>query len=131
MDVARYCGVSRLGIATAFLALFPFGVPMAEQPARTIHIENPLAGRADLVDEGRSLFNQYCSHCHGPNAVQGERPRDLRRLDIRYGEKASTVFYETVSTGRLDVGMPVWKGILSDEVLWRIFTYLQTVQTQP
>jgi len=104
---------------------------MAEQPARTIHIENPLAGRADLVDEGRSLFNQYCSHCHGPNAVQGERPRDLRRLDTRYGEKASTVFYETVSTGRLDVGMPVWKGVLSDEVLWRIFTYLQTVQTQP
>jgi len=50
---------------------------------------------------------------------------------IRYGDNASTVFYETVTMGRMDVGMPVWKGILTDEVLWRIFTYLQTVQTQP
>jgi len=104
---------------------------MAEQPTRTVQFENPFAGPPDLIEEGRSLFNQYCSHCHGPNAVQGERPRDLRRLNIRYGDKASTIFYETVSTGRLDVGMPVWKGVLSDEGLWRIFTYLQTVQTQP
>lgn len=104
---------------------------MAGQPTRIVQIENPFAGRTDLVDEGRSLFNQYCSHCHGPNAVQGERPRDLRRLNIRYGDKASTIFYETVNTGRADMGMPVWRGVLTDEVLWRIFTYLQTVQTQP
>ena len=129
--MSRYWGVGWLGIATALLALLPFSVPRAEQSTRTTHVENPFAGRADLVEEGRSLFNQYCSHCHGPNAVQGERPRDLRRLYIRYGENASTVFYETVSTGRMDMGMPVWKGILTDDVLWRMFTYLQTVQTQP
>lgn len=41
------------------------------------------------------------------------------------------MFYQTVSHGRLDKGMPVWKGVLSDEALWRIFTYLQTVQTTP
>jgi len=37
--VARYCGVSRLGIATAFLACF-LSESNGEQPARTIHIEN-------------------------------------------------------------------------------------------
>ena len=63
--------------------------------------------------------------------MQGLRPRDLRRLNIRYGDKASTVFYETVNTGRMDVGMPVWKGVLSDNVIWRIYTFLQSVQTQP
>jgi len=131
MNLIRYPAAIWLSIASVFLALLPFEVPRAEQPVRTIQIENPFAGRVDLVAEGRSLFNQYCSHCHGPNAVQGERPRDLRRLDIRYGDKASSVFYETVSTGRMDLGMPVWKGVLTDDVLWRIFTYLQTVQTQP
>ncbi len=131
MNLTGCRGTSWLVGVTALLALLPFGVPRAEQPTGTIQIENPFAGRTDLVEEGRSLFNQYCSHCHGPNAVQGERPRDLRRLYIRYGNKASTVFYETVSTGRIDMGMPVWKGILSDDVLWRMFTYLQTVQTQP
>jgi len=36
-----------------------------------------------------------------------------------------------MSRGRPDKGMPVWKDVLSDDVLWRIFTYLQTVQTEP
>jgi len=94
-------------------------------------ITNPFEGRGDLVEEGRGLFNQYCSHCHGPNAIQGERPRDLRRLKVRYGQEAPQAFYQAVSHGRADKGMPVWKGVLSDETLWRIFTYLQTVQTPP
>ncbi len=92
---------------------------------------NPYEGRSDLVPEGKSLFNQYCSHCHGPNAQQGERPRDLRRLKIRYGHDAISVFYTTTNNGRMDKGMPPWRGVLSDDVTWRIFTYLQTMQTTP
>jgi mono/diheme cytochrome c family protein len=92
---------------------------------------NPFEGKQDIVPEGNSLFNQYCSHCHGPNAVQGERPRDLRRLKIRYGDDAIAVFYKTVNNGRLDKGMPVWKGVLADDTLWKIFTFLSSVQTQP
>jgi polar amino acid transport system substrate-binding protein len=92
---------------------------------------NPYAGRTELLPEGKSLFNQYCSHCHGPNAVQGERPRDLRRLKIRYKDNAIAVFYKTINEGRMDKGMPPWKGIISDDVMWRIFTYLDSVQTQP
>jgi mono/diheme cytochrome c family protein len=90
-----------------------------------------LSGRADVIDEGRSLFNQYCAHCHGTNAYQGERPRDLRRLTLRYGHEAPRVFYETVTKGKLDKGMPVWKPALSDDALWQIFTFLETVQTPP
>jgi mono/diheme cytochrome c family protein len=99
-----------------------------DSPARPT---NPYDGRTDLVPEGKGLFNQYCSHCHGPNAVQGERPRDLRRLRIRYGDDAIAVFYTTINNGRMDKGMPVWKGVLSEDVMWRIFTFLQSVQTQP
>jgi hypothetical protein len=36
-----------------------------------------------------------------------------------------------VSKGRLDKGMPVWKTVLSDEMLWQVFTFLETVQTPP
>jgi mono/diheme cytochrome c family protein len=57
-----------------------------------------------VVDEGRSLFNQYCAHCHGTNAYQGERSRDLRRLKLRYQAQASRIFYETVSNGRMEKG---------------------------
>jgi len=91
---------------------------------------NPYSGNAEVAKEGASLFNQYCSHCHGPWAEQGERPRDLRRLRIRYGDDAISMFYTTVNNGRLDKGMPVWKGVLPEQVLWKIYTFLETVQVE-
>ncbi len=116
-------------VAAAMLALSSMDARTAEPGGAAL--SNPLEGRSDLVDEGRGLFNQYCSHCHGPNAIQGERPRDLRRLKLRYGREAPKVYSETVNRGRLDKGMPVWKDVLTEDALWRIFTYLQTVQTEP
>jgi polar amino acid transport system substrate-binding protein len=117
--------VSRAAMAAA-LAL-----ACAMSSAEDARPVNPFEGKAEIVPEGNSLFNQYCAHCHGPNAQQGERPRDLRRLKIRYGDDAIAVFYKTVSTGRMEKGMPVWKGVLSDEVLWKIFTFLASIQSEP
>ena len=91
-------------------------------------LANPFEGREDLIPEGKTLFNVHCSHCHGPNAIQGERPRDLRRLAKRYGADMPSAFYKTATTGRADKGMPNWTGVLEDEQLWKIFTFLQTVQ---
>jgi len=127
----------RLGLTSSAsigaLALLALGLwhrgPVGEVTAAAV--TNPFEGRGDLLENGRSLFNQYCSHCHGPNAVQGERVRDLRRLTIRYGAEAPQVFIQTTSVGRPDKGMPVWKGVLTEEVLWRIYTYLQSVQMTP
>ena len=101
----------------------------AEEKAAT-GIKNPHEGKTELVEEGKSLFNQYCSHCHGPDAVQGERPRDLRRLTRRYGDGATELFYTTINNGRMDKGMPVWKGVLPEDTMWRIYTFLQSVQAQ-
>jgi mono/diheme cytochrome c family protein len=91
---------------------------------------NPYSGNTEVAKEGGSLFNQYCSHCHGQWADQGERPRDLRRLRLRYGDDAASTYFTTVHNGRMEKGMPVWKGVLSDDVLWRIYTFLETVQAE-
>lgn len=106
------------------------GAARAAEEKATAGIKNPHEGKAELVEEGKSLFNQYCSHCHGPDAVQGERPRDLRRLKRRYGDGATELFYTTINNGRMDKGMPVWKGVLDEDVMWRIYTFLQSVQAQ-
>lgn len=116
----------RRAAVVAALALICFAA--AAQDERPV---NPFAGKQEAIAEGNSLFNQYCSHCHGPNAVQGERPRDLRRLKIRYGDDAIAVFYKTVTNGRMEKGMPVWKGVLPEETMWKIFTFLSSIQTQP
>jgi len=118
-----------VGGLAAVLCLAAAAAAAAENTAGPI--ANPFEGRADVIDEGRSLFNQYCAHCHGTNAHQGERPRDLRRLKLRYGSQAPRIFYEAVSNGRLEKGMPVWKSVLGEDMLWRIFTFLETVQTPP
>jgi mono/diheme cytochrome c family protein len=110
------------------MALMPAIATSDDAAAR---LANPFEGRAEVIPEGKSLFNQYCSHCHGPDAVQGERPRDLRRLNIRHRNDAIVVFYNTTNNGRMDKGMPVWKGILSEEVMWKIYTFLSSIQTQP
>lgn len=40
------------------------------------------------------------------------------------------MFSTTVTNGRLEKGMPVWKGVLSDEVLWKIYAFPETVQVE-
>ncbi|MDP6953420.1 MAG: c-type cytochrome [Alphaproteobacteria bacterium] len=89
---------------------------------------NPFSGDEEIVSEGRTLFNIHCSHCHGPNAAQGERPRDLRRLTLRYREKVNQVYLTTAMNGRPEKGMPPWSEVLEEEALWKVFTFLETVQ---
>ena len=91
-------------------------------------VTNPFSGREDIATEGRTLFNVHCSHCHGPNAAQGERRRDLRRLKRRYRDDMPAVFLKTAWNGRPEKGMPSWREIFAEEELWKIFTFLETVQ---
>jgi mono/diheme cytochrome c family protein len=118
----------------SMLAVF-FGLPSAVRYARAddtaVAAKNPYDGDAGRAAAGRGLFNQYCAHCHGPNAVSPDPPRDLRRLKRRYAENMANVFRFTVTHGRPDKGMPNWTGRLDDETLWTIFTFLQTVQAEP
>ena len=129
MGSKSWDSAARCAIAAAAIALV--SVTTASAAETTAPPTNPYEGNSELVPEGKSLFNQYCSHCHGPDAIQGERPRDLRRLRIRYGDNAIGVFYATINEGRVEKGMPPWKGVLKEDVIWRIFTFLSTVQTQP
>jgi len=118
----------RTAAALACAASLGVFVAMGAAAAGEDAVANPFEGQADIVPEGKTLFNVNCSHCHGPNAIQGERPRDLRRLRKRYGERMPTVFLTTAHNGRPDKGMPSWEGVIEDETLWKIFTFLETVQ---
>lgn len=87
-----------------------------------------IAQPAGDAREGREAFNQYCYHCHGSDGVQGERARDLRRLTKRYGDERRAVFLKTMAEGRVDKGMPSWRGVLSDERLAEVWAFLETIQ---
>jgi polar amino acid transport system substrate-binding protein len=91
----------------------------------------PYRGDTARAADGKSLFNQYCAHCHAPNAISPDPPRDLRRLKARYGDRMAEVFLFTVTHGRADKGMPNWQGVLDEQSLWTIFSFLQSVQNEP
>jgi polar amino acid transport system substrate-binding protein len=95
----------------------------AGKPAQVSTVDSAAA-----VKEGRSLFNQTCAHCHGPDAATGQSERNLRRLRARYGDDMPNVFRSTVMNGRPDKGMPVWGEVLDEKTIDRIYDYLVTVQ---
>jgi len=89
------------------------------------------AARAEkpaTIEEGHSLFNQTCAHCHGPDASTGLPERNLRHLRARYGDDMHSVFETTVMNGRPDKGMPVWSGVLDAKTIESIYRYLETIQ---
>jgi mono/diheme cytochrome c family protein len=90
---------------------------------------NPLAGNQAAIAEGRSWFRAVCALCHGINADGvGERGA---AADLRVFNKGFKRFVETVKNGR-DVPnraakMPPWGGALSDQQIYQIGAYLETL----
>lgn len=87
----------------------------------------PASSSADAA-AGQKIFNGTCGHCHGPDAVQSERRINLRLLHHRYGDQMDEVFHTTVTNGRPSKGMPVWKGVFSEDDFAKILAFLKTVQ---
>ena len=98
----------------------------------------PAAGKATsasgdgaVIDEGRSLFNIHCSHCHAPNAVNPDPRTDLRRLRRRYGEDMPRVSTRRSPKAGPPTACPPWKAALSEEAIGKILTFLESVQREP
>jgi ABC-type amino acid transport substrate-binding protein len=95
-----------------------------------VKIKANAGGTPADIKEGKKLFNAVlgCSHCHGPDAKASEKPVDLRRLRIRYGDKADEVYREAVLKGREDDGMPAWEAFISADEMAKIKTFIDSVQ---
>jgi mono/diheme cytochrome c family protein len=96
---------------------------LAQAPAQPGKSEPAVDGA-----RGRELFNSNCGHCHGTNAESPESRTDLRRLRKRYGAQMEEVFETTVHNGRPDKGMPLWKGVLSEDDIAGIKVFVLSVQ---
>lgn len=90
---------------------------------------------------GASGYNQNCARCHGLEAISGGIAPDLRKLDEECTSLADALkknacfkevndyFMGTARRGRTRDGrvyMPPFEGMLSQEALWAIKTYLES-----
>lgn len=107
---------------------------------------NPYSGNPTAIEIGSSGFNQNCARCHGLEAISGGIAPDLRKLDNECaGMKDKTAqdacvkdnddyMITTVRHGRTRNGavyMPPFEGILSQEAMWAIKSYLESKREKP
>lgn len=90
---------------------------------------------------GTSAYNQNCARCHGLEAISGGIAPNLRKIDgdcmgmadeakkLACYKETDEFFIGTVRRGRVRDGrvyMPPFEGILNQEAIWSIKTYLET-----
>ena len=89
--------------------------------ARPVPAPPALEATKEQVDQGRALYTQYCSLCHGGGAISGGSVPDLRHMDAETRE----YFVGIVLGGmREEKGMPIFVDRLSIEQTNAIYAYL-------
>ncbi len=89
---------------------------------------NPYRGNPKAIEIGKSAYNQQCARCHGIGAVSGGLAPDLRFLEK--GDEGDKAFLPPMRHGVYRDGrtmMPKYEGILSQEAIWAIRSWLETV----
>src|SRR5579871_2067006 len=108
----------RFGRAAAFaaLAIMLMAIPAVQRA--TAQQEAPAQAR---VDEGKAVYAEKCSHCHGPGMLNaGTITPDLRRFpDDR--ER----FVITVKQGKNN-RMPPWGDVLKDDDIAALWAYVSS-----
>lgn len=108
--------------------------------------ENPFRTDEQAIRIGTSAYNQNCARCHGLEAISGGIAPDLRKLDnecasLKEAAKKSACVKEiddyylsTVRRGRSRNGavyMPPFEGVMNQEAIWSIKSYLETRRDKP
>ena len=89
---------------------------------------NPYRKDKTAIRIGDSAYNQNCARCHGLGAVSGGIAPDLRYLPL--GDEGDEVFLQRIRKGAVRDGrvyMPPFEGTLSQEAMWAIRTWVETV----
>jgi len=93
---------------------------------------NPLAGNADDIANGRKAFGSYCMVCHGLDGQNTGVPFADRMAPPVPSLSTQSVqkytdgqLHSIIKNGIYPSGMPAAKGILNDEEIWEIVTYIR------
>jgi cytochrome c-550 PedF len=89
---------------------------------------NPYRGNAVAIKIGEAAYGAQCARCHGVGAVSGGMAPDLRSMPL--GDEGDAAFLPPTRSGvhRNDrTMMPKYEGIVSQEGMWAIRSWLETV----
>ncbi len=114
-------------------------VERPEPPEEFAGLTNPLAGDAQAIAEGAKLYQANCSSCHGASgqgdgpAAGGLEPKP-RNLAMEQSSLDDAYLFWRISEGGLMEPfrsvMPAWKGLLDEQQIWQIISFLRTLPPQ-
>lgn len=105
-------------------------------PEDYLGLANPLKKDDATLEEGKSLYQANCSSCHG---IGGEgdgpasggldpKPQNLAESQSRLSD--DYLFWRISEGGLMEPFnslMPAWKGLLNDDQIWQVITYVRTM----
>jgi mono/diheme cytochrome c family protein len=118
------------GVDSSSVAPDNFGSPVTAPPDYAGK-SNPFG--SDAAVAGAVIFKTNCATCHGDNGLGDgptsqslePRPANLVALNQRVGDD---FLYWRISTGVQGTAMPAWKGILSDDQIWDVISYIRALK---
>jgi mono/diheme cytochrome c family protein len=104
-------------------------------PADADTKKSPLQVDAKVVAMGKSVFKDKCVKCHGQGGLgdgPDADPEHREDMDLTNPKRADrnsdgVVFYK-VSNGRKRPKMPAFKEELSEQQVWSVVAYVQTLR---
>jgi mono/diheme cytochrome c family protein len=104
---------------------------LAPVPVDYAGLKNPLGPGA--AAKGAEVFQTNCEMCHGPqghgDGPAGQslnpKPRNLAELQTKAGDD---FLFWRISTGKPGTSMVAWKGLLTDEQIWQVVSFIRTLK---
>ena len=106
-------------------------------PADAETKKSPLQVDAKVLATGKAVFKDKCTKCHGQGGLgdgPDADPEHREDMDLTNPKRADrnadgVVFYK-VSNGRRKPKMPAFKDELSEQQIWSVVAYVQTLRKQ-
>jgi mono/diheme cytochrome c family protein len=104
---------------------------LAPVPAEYAGKTNALG--ADAAGEGARVFQTNCQMCHGPQGhgdgpASGSLEPKPKNLALLQESAADDYLFWRISEGRPGTAMVAWKGILTEEQIWQLISFLHTLE---
>ena len=104
--------------------------PPATVPADYAGRTNPYGTEASA--DGAQVFETHCQTCHGPqghgDGPAGQsldpKPKNLATLQKTVGDD---YLFWRISEGKPGTSMVAWKGILTQEQIWQVISFIRTL----